>query len=55
MRAYRERQEAKWRAAWRDFHEGQAARHRATLEALIRDHEAAAHNLMNTQQEGETA
>ncbi len=45
VRAWRERQEAENREAWRAFHEGQAARHRATLEALATYHEREAAKL----------
>ena len=45
VRAWRERQEAENRAAWRVFHEGQAARHRATLETLATYHEREAAKL----------
>jgi hypothetical protein len=37
--AYHERQEAQRRAAWCEHHQGQAARLRAVLEALISRHE----------------
>ena len=43
--AYYERQEAERRAAWCDHHQGQAARLRATLEALIARHEEQAAKL----------
>ncbi len=46
VRAWRERQEAENREAWRAFHEGQAARHRATLEALATYHEGEAAKLL---------
>ena len=45
VRAWRERQEAENREAWRAFHEGQAARHRATLQALATYHECEAAKL----------
>jgi hypothetical protein len=46
VRAYNRRREEENRAAWAAFHEGQAARHRATLEALIAEHEAKATKLL---------
>ncbi len=53
VRAWRERQEAENREVWRAFHEGQAARHRAVLEALIARHETEAARLMeNGREEG---
>ena len=55
VRAHRERQEAARRAEWCEYHQDQAARHRATLEALIRDHEEAAARLMGSGHEKETA
>jgi hypothetical protein len=45
VRAYTARRREELRAAWTSYHEGQAARHRATLQALIEDHEAAAAQL----------
>ena len=45
VRAWRERQEAENREAWRAFHEGQAARHRAILETLATYHEGEAAKL----------
>jgi hypothetical protein len=38
-RRYEERRRRENRAAWAAFHEGQAERHRRTLEDLIRHHE----------------
>ncbi len=35
------------RAAWCEYHQGQAARHRAVLRALIETHEAAAERLVS--------
>ena len=40
------------RAAWGEYHQGQAARHRAALKALIATHEARAAKLMDVQPEG---
>jgi hypothetical protein len=39
VRAYTARREEELRAAWCEHHQGQAARLRTTLEALIADHE----------------
>ena len=53
VRAYHARRGAEMRFAWARFHEEQAARHRATLEALITHHEEAAARLMeNGHEEG---
>lgn len=43
--AYNARREAEYRQAWCEYHQGQAERHRATLEALISRHEAEAAKL----------
>jgi hypothetical protein len=43
--AYNARRSEELRAAWCEYHQGQAARHRAVLEALIARHEAAAERL----------
>ena len=39
VRAYNARRNEEMRAAWYEYHRGQAARHRAILEALIASHE----------------
>ena len=39
VRAYTARRREQMRAAWCEYHQGQAARHRAVLEALIARHE----------------
>ena len=39
VRAYTARRREEMRAAWCEYHQGQAARHRAVLEALIARHE----------------
>ena len=39
VRAYTARRREELRAAWCEYHQGQAARHRAVLEALIARHE----------------
>jgi hypothetical protein len=40
VRAYNARRREEVRAAWQEYHRGQAERHRAILERLIADHEA---------------
>jgi hypothetical protein len=45
VRAYNARRREEMRAAWCEYHQGQAARHRGVLEALIARHEAAAERL----------
>jgi hypothetical protein len=45
VRAYTARRREEMRAAWCEYHQGQAERHRAILEALIANHEAAAAQL----------
>jgi hypothetical protein len=46
VRRYRSRWQEENRAAWGESHQGQAARHRAVLKALIATHEARAAKLM---------
>ena len=45
VRAYAARRREELRAAWVSYHEGQAERHRRTLEDLIAHHEAQAAKL----------
>jgi hypothetical protein len=45
VRAYNARRADEMRAAWASYHEGQAERHRRTLEDLIVHHEAQAAKL----------
>jgi hypothetical protein len=52
VRAYEEKRRQMARLEWHAFHCGQAARHRATLQALIDHHEEQAAKLMDTQPEG---
>ena len=52
VRRYRARWQQENRAAWGEYHQGQAARHRSVLEALIATHEARAAKLMDVQPEG---
>jgi hypothetical protein len=46
VRAYNARQRAEIRAEWERYHRDQAARHRATLEALIAHHTIQAEKLL---------
>jgi hypothetical protein len=39
VRRYNARRQEEMRVAWCEYHQGQAARHRAVLEALITTHE----------------
>ena len=55
VRMWRERREAARRAEWCEYHQDQAARHRATLEALAAYHESEAARLMEPEPKGETA
>jgi hypothetical protein len=52
VRAYTARRREEMRAAWCEYHQVQAARHRAVLEALIARHEDEAAKLMDVQPEG---
>ena len=45
VRRYASRWREENRAAWGEYHQGQAARHRAVLESLIACHEAEADRL----------
>jgi hypothetical protein len=53
VRRYNARSREEMRAAWCEYHQGQAARHRAVLETLIARHEGEAAKLMDVQPEGE--
>ncbi len=55
VRAHNVHRDAELRAAWCSYHRDQAARHRATLEALITHHETEAARLMEPEPKGETA
>jgi hypothetical protein len=46
------RQQEENRLAWCEYHQGQAARHRAVLEPLIARHEAEAERLARIRGEG---
>jgi DNA-binding GntR family transcriptional regulator len=52
VRRYNDRRREEMRAAWREYHQGQAARHRAVLEELIARHEEQASKLMDVRPEG---
>jgi hypothetical protein len=52
VRRYPTRWQEENRAAWGEYHQGQAARHRAVLKSLIATHEARAAKLMDVQPEG---
>ena len=45
VRCYNARRREKLRAAWHEYHQGQAVRHRAVLESLIACHKAEAERL----------
>jgi hypothetical protein len=45
VRRYNARRSEEMRAAWHEYHQGQAERHRTVLESLIARHEAAAERL----------
>jgi hypothetical protein len=45
VRTYNRRRQEEMRAAWCEYHQGQAARHRAILTELIARHEAQAAKL----------
>jgi len=47
VRAYNARRREEMRSAWREYHRGQAERHRAVLEALIASHEERAAELVD--------
>ena len=52
VRAYTARKREEMRAAWQEYHQGQAARHRAVLESLIARHEGEAARLEATEPKG---
>jgi hypothetical protein len=51
-RRYNARRREAMRAAWQEYHQGQAARHRAVLESLIARHEGEAARLEATEPKG---
>jgi hypothetical protein len=53
VRRYNARQQEETRQAWCEYHQGQAARHRAVLEALIARHEEKARRLLADEDRGE--
>ena len=52
VRRYHSRWQEENRAAWQEYHQGQAARHRAVLESLIARHEGEAARLEATEPKG---
>ena len=52
VRAYEEKRRQVARLEWRTFHCGQAERHRATLQALIEQHEELAAKLLDVRPKG---
>jgi hypothetical protein len=52
VRAYTARRHEEMRAAWHEYHQGQAERYRAVLKCLIAHHEEQAARLMDVQPKG---
>jgi hypothetical protein len=52
VRDYTARRREEMRAAWREYHQGQADRHRAVLKALIATHEERAAKLIEDEPKG---
>jgi hypothetical protein len=52
VKAYTARRREEMRAAWHEYHQDQAARHRAVLESLIARHEEEAAKLMDIEPKG---
>jgi len=52
VRRYNARRREEMRAAWCEYHQGQAVRHRAVLKSLIARHEAQAERLARVRGEG---
>ena len=52
VRRYNVRRREEMRAAWHEYHQGQAERHRAVLESLIARHEGEAARLEATEPKG---
>ena len=52
VRRYNARRREEMRAAWHEYHQGQAARHRVVLEKLIAHHEEQAAKLMEVEAKG---
>jgi hypothetical protein len=55
VQRYTARRREEMRAAWTSYHEGQAERHRATLQALIEHHEEQAAKLVEVKPKGDGA
>ena len=53
VRAHNASRDEEMRAAWCEYHQGQAARHRAVLEDLIASHEEKARELLADEGRGE--
>jgi hypothetical protein len=52
VRRYNDRKQEQLRNEWCEYHQGQAARHRAVLESLIASHEEEAAKLMEIEPKG---
>jgi uncharacterized Fe-S cluster-containing MiaB family protein len=52
VRRYNDRKQEQLRNEWCEYHQGQAARHRAVLESLIARHEEEAAKLMDIEPKG---
>jgi hypothetical protein len=52
MRRYNDRKQEQLRNEWCEYHQGQAARHRAVLESLIARHEEEVAKLMEIEPKG---
>ena len=52
VKRYNAERDRQLRAAWHEYHRGQAARHRAVLKVLIATHEAQAAKLMDIEPKG---
>jgi hypothetical protein len=52
VRRYNDRKQEQLRNEWCEYHQGQAARHRAVLESLIARHEEEAAKLMEIEPKG---
>jgi hypothetical protein len=50
---YKSKRQRQLKAAWCEYHQGQATRHRAVLEALIARHEEQARKLLADEHRGE--
>jgi len=52
VRRYNDREQEQLQNEWCEYHQGQAARHRAVLESLIARHEKEAAKLMDIEPKG---